>query len=194
MNTISLSFGKKIPISQCQIKNTETRKFVPATFYELDCHDESDMDELKDLKGKWHFLGSIYYNMLAKNAYYQKTQRETPNKFYILENDKKEIVGLCQVENRNNNIFVNLLESAPDKKYKYVGQTMLASMGNQVLNNGGQQLTIKHPTLDAYEFYIKKCKFKRHFNSDLKMNQSEIEGLIKRTEKRTHGEIIKIES
>ena len=194
MKAISPTFGKKIPISLCQIKNTETKKFVPATFYELDCHDESDMDELKDLKGKWHFLGSIYYNMLSKNAYYKKTQRETPNKFYILESDTKEIVGLCQAENRNNNIFVNLLESAPDKKYKFVGQTMLASMGNHVINNGGQQLTINHPTLDAYDFYTKKCKFKRGFNSNLKMNQNEIECLIKRTERRTHGKIIDIET
>lgn len=194
MNVISLSFGKKIPISQCQIKNTETNKFVPATFYELDCHDESDVEELRDLKGKWQFLGSIFYNMLAKNAYYKKTQRETPNKFYILESNNKEIVGLCQAENRNNNISVNLLESAPDKKYKYVGQTMLASMGNQVINNGGQQLIINHPTIDAYKFYTKKCKFKNGFNATLKMNQNEIEHLIKRTERRTHGKIIDIET
>ena len=34
---MKISFGKKIPITQCKIKDIEQNKFVPATFYEVDC-------------------------------------------------------------------------------------------------------------------------------------------------------------
>ena len=43
---MNISFGKKIPIAQCQIQNLATKKFEPATIYELDCHDESDLLEV----------------------------------------------------------------------------------------------------------------------------------------------------
>jgi len=40
---MNISFGKKIPLSQCQIQNKETGNFEKATVYELDCKDKNDI-------------------------------------------------------------------------------------------------------------------------------------------------------
>ena len=36
----NISFGKKIPLTTCQIQDKKTGKFVPATLFEYDCKDE----------------------------------------------------------------------------------------------------------------------------------------------------------
>lgn len=190
MNIQNISFGRKIPITECKVRNLETKKFVPATFYEVDCQDYKEIEDIRDSKGTWSFLASILYNMDSKHIWLQKNTGENPYKFYILENKNGEILGISQTENRDNNVAVKFLDSGRNKEYKYVGQTMLASMGQHVLNQNGEKLEILHPTIDAYEFYTKNCKFKEDENSNLVMNPQQIKKFIRRTQYRTHSRII----
>lgn len=190
MNIQNISFGRKIPLTECKVKNLETKKFVPVTFYEVDCQDYKEIEDIRDSKGKWNFMGPILYNMDSKHMWLQKNSGENPYKFYILENKAGEILGISQTENKDNNITVKFLDSGRNKEYKYVGQTMLASMGQQVVNNGGTSLNIMNPTIDAYPFYTKNCKFEETENSELTMNPNQIKKFIRRTQFRTHSRIL----
>ena len=61
-----ISFCRRIPLTQCQIKDTETNKFIPATFCEVDCKDKEDILDIANLTGKWNFKSTIAKNMQIK--------------------------------------------------------------------------------------------------------------------------------
>ena len=63
---MSVSFGCKIPITKCQIKDIKHNQFVPATYYEIDCKDTSDIKEVDSLLGEWDFKNAIVYSMKSK--------------------------------------------------------------------------------------------------------------------------------
>ena len=56
MNINPINFGKKIPIAKCHIKDVEKGKFVPATFYEIDCTDINDNNEIYDLNNNYESI------------------------------------------------------------------------------------------------------------------------------------------
>ena len=62
----SISFGKKIPITSCQVQDKTTGNFLPATLYEYDCKDEQDILEVVFTGKQWYFSNSIIKNMEKK--------------------------------------------------------------------------------------------------------------------------------
>ncbi len=190
----SVSFGKKIPLTRCQIFNNKSKQFVGATFYELDAQDITDAYEIEKAKGLWNFKKYILkdINDILVNRYPDYFKRLFPQeaKFYIMQPDDGETVGMMKVMSDSKNYHVIEIESNPLKKYKYVGQNMLASLSQNVLSKKGKAIFIDNPLESALNFYDKKCGFNKNLNGDWVISRSQMRKLIKNTQDKTCTKLI----
>lgn len=189
---MKVSFGKKIPKMQCQIQKKATGEFIPATFYEVDCKDEKDFLEIRRLDRKWNFKNDIAKNMEQKHSVQKYLKEKSNTSFYIMQDNKGEIIGIAQIKTVNGISDINYLTTKPRNEYKFVGQTMIASIGKESLQKGNFQLTITTAIDEAMDFYRKKCGFKKYGKYILRMNQNQIQKTIKNIEARTEAPIINI--
>lgn len=189
-NINAANFGQKIPLTQCQIKDKNKGKFVPATFYEVDCTDKEDILEIANLRGNWYFQNTITRNMQTKYACNKISSQEVGPSFFILKEDDGPILGISQVKQEGKNLSVQFIESSKDERHKYVGQTMLAALGLKVIQEDGDKLTISLPTDSAKPFYIEKCGFKECQNGNLKMNSKHLHRFIRKTQKKTKAPLM----
>ena len=153
-----VSFGKKIPVATCKVKNIQRNKFIDATLYELDCKDRTDIKEVGSLKDGWSFKYSILSDMRRK-MYLENSERMVCSYFYALENQKNEIIGLAEVMKMYPSLILSYIVSEPDKKYKYVGQNIIGLLGKMALEEKLKEIYIPTPILEARKFYTKKCGF-----------------------------------
>ena len=86
----SISFGRKIPVATCQVKNLEKNKFTPATVYEFDCRDRSDMEELREAEGEWEFKRALYNDMLNTRGRILRGGTDD-SRYFVLEDKKAKI-------------------------------------------------------------------------------------------------------
>ena len=188
---MNISFGKKIPIAQCQIQNITTGKFEPATIYELDCTDESDLSEVVKPSREWEYAAYIHANMCDKVDYQRVFESGNNDCFYILQNKNGETLGMSQVEELYEGAYdLAYLDTKKDKEYKYVGQTLLATVAREVFKKTGEIFSIYGAVDSARAFYEKTCGFKiGEFNMPY-IEIDEIPSFIKQTEKRTKSPII----
>ena len=189
---MNISFGRKIPIIQTQIQNKHTQKFERATVYELDCKDESDILETLKPQNKWTYAREINVNMYTK---YSRLQRGDDSKtsFYILQNQQGDTLGMAQteeLEKKGHNLA--FLDTEKDKQYKYVGQTLLASITKDIMNKDGIRLSIFEPVPTAVPFYDKICGFQNIGNLLLTADRQEMQDFISKTEQRTQAPLINL--
>ena len=185
---MKISFGQKIPTALCKIMDTKENKMITALVSELDCYDKEDIQLIKKLGPEWNFSETISLNMERK---YTSNKRGEGNdsKFYTIENDTGEILGISYVDDKEKSFEVKFIESRNDHRYKYIGQTLLATMAKQVINSRQQKMIIKSAIADAYDFYEKVCGFKPAEYSDLEMNRYDLIRFIRRTEDKTENTI-----
>ena len=195
MTIQNISFGKKIPIAKCSIKNRLTRKYVPATCYEIDCKDEADYVEIANLKKKWNFKKSLsdamerkHDDMLTGIGLYKNRH------FYTMQTDSdNQIVGICQTEKGCKDIELIHLETSPNKKYKYTGQGLLAILGIIGEKEKADNIYIPFPVDSARAFYTDKCGFKNcQSNDGLYMNKKRFGLFRQQVEKRMQAPILDI--
>lgn len=189
MNISSPSFGKKIPIISAKIQDNETGKFESATVYKVDCADDSDVQDMMSLSDSWRFRNLIAKDMARKNHLIKYFQQDDEKSIYVLEDNQNRVLGIGEMEEVDDDVFnVNYLESSRDKKY--VGQVLLASMGEEVLIKQGEKLTVSDPVDEAYSFYTDVCGFEDYYGYFLRMNPSQINQFIEQTEERTQSMFI----
>ena len=190
----SVSFGKKIPITQCQIKDNKRNKFVPATFYEIDCTDKREIQEVYQAKGDWQFKRQIAAGMENKNNAIRDSLFFHQSKaFYIMQKDDGEIVGMSEVSKMGSQINLDFIESDPKDKYKYVGQTMIASLCKVMQQENRNKIYIPIPVKSAKDFYKKVCGFKdTEMGSALFLKGNRVKKLQKSVETRTHSPILEV--
>lgn len=191
---MQVSFGQKIPIALGQIQNKKTGEFEQATIYEVDCKDESDILEVKNNMEGWSFPCEIATNMhikqLGQNKYNNKHEFHS---FYILQNPDYETLGRIDLKKWDNGLFsVEWLDTKENSGYRYVGQTILATIAKEVIDNDGSSLAILGAMEDAIPFYTDVCKFTDCGKSGFYMNEKQMQEFINRTEKRTQGSIINL--
>ncbi|MBQ9245644.1 hypothetical protein IJ182_05185 [bacterium] len=196
MNTMFFpSFGKKIPITQCCIKDINHNRFVPATFFEVDCTDMKDINEIYQTKGDWSFKNLIAAKMFDKNNCIDNGFYFYDNKaFYIMQKQDGEIVGVSEVEKIGKQINLDFIESEPEGQYKYVGQSMIASLGQVLRNEKRKKIYIPNPVKTAQDFYTQKCGFKKIDDSSaLVMKLSQAGKLSKKLEKETKHKMLEVQ-
>lgn len=191
MQISQVSFGKKIPKYNCQIQNKQTGNLEPATFYEVDCKDENDYEIIKDLGERWTFTNNISANMHIKYIHETYLREKSPNSFYIIENKEGEILGVSEIENKNNIYDVKYIESKPHSNYKYVGHNMMAGIGKEFLDKRGIELTVLAPVDEAMPFY-RRLGFERFGCFSFRMCPQGANSMIKNVERRTQSKLIDI--
>ena len=112
--------------------------------------------------------------------------------FYSIENIHRKTIGLCEtVENKN--FSVELLETQKDKPYRFVGQTMLATLCKKSTDSN-KPLIIENAVALALDFYRKTCGFTQevHNNNEISfvVNKPQMQDFVKQTAQRTNGEIV----
>ena len=187
MQVSSISFGRKIPRYNCQIQNKQTGEYMPATVYEYNCKDESDVDEIRKLDRRWAFRDNIADKMDVKHTVQNYLHQKSNDSFYSIQVGK-EIVGLTHISTYNGISNVNYITTKPRNEYKYAGQTMLACVGKDILKRNGYQMTVTTAIDDAYPFYS-KIGFHEYGDHLYRMNRSDISTLIEVTELTTEAPI-----
>ena len=192
---MNISFGKKLPITTCQIYDNKHQKSIPVTCYKFDCNDKSDFQEIEKLNDDdWQYTCETVSNMKNK---FRKTQRGQHSDVVVftLEKQNGEKIGLCCAEDTEHSIDVNYFETRQNGEHKYAGQALLASIGTEVLNNNQGELKIHNAISSAYDFYEKICGFTENIQDYcLSMNRLGIRRFIRQTEQRTKGQIIEVEA
>ena len=190
MNNIAISFGRKIPIAQCQIVSDKTNEYVPATIYEYDCKDRKDVDDINEIDGYWVFKSEILFNAKDK---LQLPQKYKNLRIFSLENNKGKTIGLMQCKESDNQFDISLLEKRFLDKHKYVGSVLLATAAKETLKSKSNKLTVSFPLPEARDFYINGCGFKTTSTKILEMDQEQIKKFIKQTEQKTNSQIINLQ-
>ena len=189
MNLTPVSFGKKIPISQCCIKDNSTQSFIPATFVELE-GDLSDLRAVSEAKGIWEYKYPIIHCMYDKISKSAKLPRKSNVSFYALVKGAGDIVGLMQVEKIINALNIDLIEAERSNKYKYVGKNMIAGLGNVLKRMPEYKIEVALPLDNALPFY-KSCGFKNTNNKfPLVIDEKEIKNLQNQLEQTTQSPFI----
>ncbi len=187
MKINTINFGKLIPVNQCRVINRSEDKLVNATIYEYDCKDLFDVYEVGDLDYSWDFRDLITSGMHSKYLNQVVGKEDNKNHYYCAKDDDGNIIGLCYTNEDTDSIDIKLVTSEQDKKYKYVGQSILTSLAQKVLNTGREKLKIKAALSDVKDFYAKACGFrcttqgKSPFGDDFEITKEEIPAFIART-------------
>ena len=160
-----VSFGKKIPIATCKVKDLQQNKFVSATMYEFDCCDLSDIREVEGKTRDWDFRTSIVHNMEHKyncltNPLHKRINNDA---FYTIEKNNK-IIGITQVTKEDPELIIEYIESEHKGEYKYVGQNLINLLGKIAFKENFKRIYVPNPIPKAYNFYVKKCGFKENKN------------------------------
>ena len=158
MKISEISFGRKIPITICKLKDIRQDKFIDAEICEYDCFDKSDIEEVQKTKGNWFFLKPFIKAMEEENYLKNKGNIIPKYHFYTVEAFNK-ILGFAQVSKERPKIKIEYLESDPDKKYKYVGQSLMKMISEMGIDEIYEKIYVPVPVKDACDFY-KKCGFK----------------------------------
>ena len=188
-----ISFGKKIPVTTCKVRNNETRKFVPARLYEFDCKDEADIQEVKNLPLGWSFATTISSEMRAKKVAREKYDISTGHSFYVLKDNNYSTIGICSLKNDKDNFGVKFIETLTNGTCKYAGQAILASLALLALHDKRDKFEIRYPTDEAKDFYTSKCGFKQGDNLyHLQMDKKGMKKLVKKVQQRTHARVVDI--
>ena len=187
---MNISFGKKIPIMQTQILNIQTKDFEPATVYELDCKDERDILETLKPQHSWTYARDINQRMCDKYIQQQKGEKNSSS-FYILQSQNGETLGMAQTEEQIKNAYnLSLFDTKKDKNYKYVGQTLLASISKDIMSKDGIRLSVLEPHPTAIKFYDKICGFQNFGDIFMSADKEQMNKFIKQTEQRTNSPLI----
>lgn len=189
---MNISFGRKIPIIQTQIQNKSTGNFESATVYELDCQDETDILETMKPQDSWTYARDININMYEKYIQQQKGEK-SDMAFYILQSQNGETLGMAQTQKQIKNAHnLALFDTKKDKGYKFVGQTLLASIAKDIMNKDGIRLSVFEPHPTAIEFYDKVCGFQNFGDIFLSADKAQMNAFIDRTEQRTKAPLLNL--
>ena len=202
---MNISFGKKIPIYQTHVLNKETNQFQTATLSELDCKDYDDIEYLINQTGAWEFKYPLTVDMHTKNMRLKNYEKLSPvekeyideNKFYVLESPEKELIGICETTGFRDRANIHFLETIKQQKekYKFSGQSILASVAKHLLSQSDNPLLqIYDPAYDAKKFYTEKCGFVNSEGSSLVLTKAGMENLISTVEQRTQSQIIDLQA
>ncbi len=191
---MQVSFGKKVPIMQCSIKDVQRKMTVPATIYEYDCQCSSDIEDMLYAGRDWFYNINLACDMKDKYEKENFMDEISPRHFYVMENQNGKMLALCETKEVDSDIQVEFIETEHNKEQKYCGKTMLAALGKKVIENNGSKLMINIPLNSAFDFYVQGCGFNTLSGNSLKlqMEKHKIKNFISETEAQSGGEILNI--
>ena len=119
----------------------------------------------------------------------------TQDRFYSLELPNNNIVGFCETMDNRKSKNIYYLETDRERRYKYAGQGIFASLSKQMLKKSeNPEMTINHPAGSARNFYIDKCGFQPKNNPALSLEKDDMSDFVKTFEERTQKPIVDLYS
>lgn len=162
---MEISFGRKIPIMNSRVYDKQAGEFVKATVYELDGKDEDDYLYVA-MKGdcipyKTDITSSLYlkYRKQQKTAFEPNSQ-DNFEKFYALETEDGKISALIEAFKIKNFADIKRMSTDRSGKYGLLGQTIMASLMQQMLLEKDPTLIVSDPSTKGRDFYTNTCGFK----------------------------------
>ena len=194
---MQISFGKRIPISTCNIYNKKTKEFESATLYEADCKDQKDVFCFKNLESSWEYKDAVAMRAFSKYLIESEIKPNGINginsqfdKFYTLVTKDGHIASICETQPYKGDINIKYLESNPNKQYKYAGQAMLASV-LRLESGSDHDIKVCAPSKSALDFYSKVCEFKDSPQDiGFELSQENIDNFVQKVEEKICGKII----
>jgi hypothetical protein len=191
MRVSAVSFGKKTPVMQCNVRDVWNNKPAAVTLSEYDCKDYSDIKEVYKSCEDWTYGSSFAIDMNKKRERYLDGRELFPNNFYVMQDKNKNILGICETLDMDKDTNIEYIESKRDNGYKYIGQAMIAMVGRILLNRNGKNLYVLNPYPGAINFYTDKCGFETVADY-LVMTNNKINDFINRVQRKTNSEISEI--
>ena len=189
----SVSFGRKIPVAECKVKDIQSGRYVPVKMYEFDCTEQSDIDEVKNLPSLFDYKTAIVTDMETKKQAKQKYSLDTCVSHYIMQTKEGETLGIASVRDNEEAYGVKFIQTSQHTTHKYIGQAMLASLARIALNDKKEKFEICFPTDEAMGFYTHKCGFKQGDSYYyLEMLPKDMKKFIFKTQIKTHAHIVDI--
>ena len=173
-----ISFGKIIPLATCQVLNSDELKHEDATVCMIDCKDYGDFQVIDKDKEAWAFKKYIRGQMSQKFAQYHAFHEDNCNDFFIVKNNDGDMLAIAETKHDDDCMSIEYLESRRDKKYKYAGSALVATIAALVINNHKMALGISAPIPSAIPFYINKCGFSYYNDSFLLMKRKQMKCFI----------------
>ena len=177
----TISFGKKIPVAQCNIVNKKTNQNTRATVFEYDCKDKEDIIELKKIaeSGSFEYGYCVYFN--AEEKYSSQIYYYDEFGIYTIENSDGETIGICSTRENEDETNINFIETEHEK-YRFIGRSFIELLGKKTLDNNRKWLFLRNVQEGAKEIY-KRWGFHPQENIengklDMSMSTCEIEKFI----------------
>jgi len=184
-----ISFGKKIPLAICAIQDRTTKNPKKAVIYEYDCKDSSDYFELYKISKQQEW---IFADTICNKADMKYRGMHSDERIISLEDEDGRTVGLCNFKDVLGKTEVKYIDSKSDRKYKYIGQTILAFLAKLSFFQGKKELRVSNASRHAFKFY-KKCCFKYDWNetqngiNDFYLKRENFLKLIRKNKEKTKG-------
>ena len=184
-STNNISFQKKL-VAHCSVLHKG--KPEHCKIFELD--KIVDWDYFKNLLTNRDWRGQAFVEMIDESFNYGRLSNQ---KYYAIETQKGKKIDFSQIDefypDMDELVIIETMPCAthenPDRKRKYIGETMLAFLVEKARLNGKTGFRVQTPIPDAYDFYTKKCGFARHAENGLVMEEVEYDTFIKMNGKHT---------
>ena len=183
----TISFGRKIPVAQCNIMDKKTNQNTRATVFEYDCKDKEDIDELEKIaeSGRFEYGYCVYFN--AEEKYSSQIYYYDEFGIYTIENSNGKTIGICSTRENENETNINFIETEHEK-YRFIGRSFIELLGKKTLDNNRKWLFLRNAQEGAKEIY-KRWGFHPQENIengklDMNMPTSEVEEFIENIPKK----------
>ena len=186
---MTISFGKKIPVATCNIKNSTNMQPCHATIFEHDCADISDYEEISNLKGHWEYKDAIAKEALKK---YEHPISNIGTKIYSISTQTGKTVGLMETCEYNKMCSIEHLESHYKGLYQGIGTALLSFLAQQKTKQNVSHIFVTNPAKTAKKFYTEHCFFNKTDTIALELNREGMTKLIAKHEDKTKSPIINL--
>ena len=194
MSISNISFGQKIPLMKCNIKDRKKNTNIPVIISEYDCRHRSDFKDVLCMRDDFYYFMDIACNMQDKYIDQKENTGKNNSHFYIMNSEDGKNIGICQTKDVNGDVEIEYIESVQNGEYKYAGQSMIASVCKKMLESKANKVIILAPVIDCLDFYIKKCGFKPSDENfyRLEADRNNAQRLIDSTQEKTGSPILNI--
>lgn len=192
INSINnILFQKKL-VAKCKFIQDNLQK--DANIYELESGVDDNYLRFNLSKTKWSenafYAGSIVIDYLDF-----KSSKST--KFYVMEDEKENLIAYCEFANRYDNCELDIIEALPEasiynseRKTKYIGETMIAFLVNLC-----KKLSKDFKVVDIAErkqtkdFYYKNCQMKQIAPKEAILEKEKFNEFLEQNTRHTGTEI-----
>ena len=187
---MQISFGRKIPVATCSVINKVNKAPQKAIIFEHDCCDKKDYEYFINLPNRWEYKEEVAAQALRKHNY---PLSNLGTKIYSIETATGRAIGIMETYQNGKMCDVQHLESKLKGLYGYTGSTLLSFLAQEKLNQNISSIFVSNPAKSARKFYTEHCFFKDCPPLALKLDKTNMERLIKKTQKKTKDKILNLE-